>query len=189
MLRVANRKGCIWLKQYYSALSHRITKTGWWIGFLQSNSFILHLENQSIKKPQLGPTCSLLRGRGGMRTQALGSFLCTISLSLAFCHVQHGTSLSKGCLMRNYAFLPSLISLANIQWAPFMPEIMLGNGGYLNENDVHPSRSVCVCVCARACLKKHNIVALVIKKKGHIKKISKWEWCQLEHCGPILSCL
>jgi len=160
MLRVANRKGCIWLKQYYSTLSHRITKTGWLIGFLQSNSFILHLENQSIKKPQLGPTCSLLRGRGGMRTQALGSFFYTISFSLAFCHVQNldikrnhnGTILSKGCLMRNYAFLPSLISLANIQWAPFMPEIMLGNGGCLNENDVRPSRSVCVCLCLCVCV-------------------------------------
>lgn len=170
-------KGCVWLKPYCRVLSHRITKTGWLIGFLQSNSFILHSENQSIKELQLGPTCSLLIGGGGTRTQALGSGFCTISFSLAFCHIQHsdikrnhnGTILSKGCLMRNYAFLPSFINLANIQGAPLMPEIVLGNGGYLNENDVGPSRSVCVCARAHgcACLKKYNLTLSLMIKRTH----------------------
>lgn len=172
MLRVINNKGCVWFKQYYSALSYRITQTRWLIDFLQSNSFILHLENQSIKKPQCGPTCSLLRGRGGVRTQALSSVFCIPSFSLAFCHVPHldikgnnsGKILSKGCLMRDYTFLHSFINLANIHWAPFIAR----QWGMRKWKWCGPFLQcvwVCACVCTHVQLSQEvhlNIVALVI---------------------------
>lgn len=84
MLRIANSKGCVWLKKYYSALSHRITITRWLIGFSSPTPLFYTWRNRISRNSSLAPFAQLLRGRGGMRTQFLVQFFFFV-LSLLPC--------------------------------------------------------------------------------------------------------